>query len=103
MLELELVVEAVTVKVTVIHVGGELDAVSAERLKDCVRSVGAGSTCVILDVKDLTFIDSVGIGSLVGLHRELDAASRMLQLRNLIPPLQRALEITGVDRVLHLI
>jgi anti-anti-sigma factor len=102
MSDLDLVVEPVTVKRTVIHVAGDLDAVSADDLKACVRAVGAGSTCVILDLTDVSFIDSVGIGALVGLHRELDAESRMLQLRNLSKQLKRAFEITGVDRILHL-
>ncbi|HJR26952.1 MAG TPA: STAS domain-containing protein [Acidimicrobiales bacterium] len=100
---LALRLEPVTVTTTVVHVAGELDGATIAQLTDCVSSVEPGSTTVILDLLGLTFMDSMGIGALVGLHKDLDAAARLLQLRNVNGHPLRVFEMTELDRVLHLI
>ena len=103
MVALQLLTEPVTVTTTVVHVAGELDGATVGQLTDCVRSVEPGSTTVILDMYGVTFMDSMGIGALVGLHKDLDAAARLLQLRNVRGHPLRVLEMTELDLVLHLV
>lgn len=100
---LDIVLEPTTMSIVVVHVAGELDATSIEQLARCVGEIEPGFTTVILDLRTLTFVDSMGLGCLVRLHRDLDAAARMLQLRNLHGHPRRVVEMTELDGVLHLV
>jgi anti-sigma B factor antagonist len=100
---LDLVIEPVTLRTTVVHIAGELDGSTVQQLADCVASIEPGLATVIFDVRGLTFIDSMGVGIFVALHRELDRSARMLQIRNLRGQPRRILEFADVDTFLQLI
>jgi anti-anti-sigma factor len=84
--------EPATLRTTVVHVSGELDTATAGGLQACVRAVEPGSVTVVLDLRDVTFMDSSGVTAILVLHRELDAAARCLHLRNVIGQPRRLLE-----------
>jgi anti-sigma B factor antagonist len=84
-------------RTTVMTLGGELDLVSAPRLRNAITSLrGESIDEVIVDLSDLTYIDSVGIGLLVASRRRLDAEGRAFSVRNPAPQVRRLLEITGL-------
>lgn len=100
---LEVSVEPSTMKRVVVHLAGELDAMSVVQLDACMQTIEPGFTTVILDLQRLTFLDSVGVGCLVRLHQTLDETARMLQLRNVTGHPQRTLEMGALDRYLFVI
>ena len=52
---------------TVVEVAGEIDVQSAPELRDCLhQTIDAGSRQLVLDLRQVEFIDSMGIGVLVG-------------------------------------
>ena len=58
---------------TTVRVAGEIDLASVPELRECLYAV-AGD--VLLDMSDVSFLDSQGLGFLVGEHgRALAAAS----------------------------
>jgi anti-sigma B factor antagonist len=88
---------------TVMTLAGELDLVSAPRLRNAIASLrGEDTDDVIVDLADLTYIDSVGIGLLVASRRRLDAEGRSFSVRNPAPQVRRLLEITGLVEYLGL-
>jgi anti-sigma B factor antagonist len=88
---------------TIMTLTGELDLVSAPRLRNAIASLrGEDIDEVIVDLADLTYIDSVGIGLLVASRRRLDSEGRSFAVRNPAPQVRRLLEITGLVEYLGL-
>ena len=81
-------------------VEGELDAGSAPRLGAALhRLVDEGRTSLTLDCSGLDFIDSQGLGVLVGISRRLKDAGGSLHLRGARSQLLRVLRLTRLDQV----
>lgn len=82
-------------------VAGELDHHSADRVLDQVRSaLDRGAATVLLDLSDVSFLDSSGITRLLLAHRAVQATGGHLALIAPSEPVKRLLSITGVDQVL---
>ena len=77
-----------------------IDASAALAFKEAVRDaiIGAPST-VILDLQNVTFIDSSGLGAVVAILKLL-APERTLILAELTPPVKRVFELTRMDQVM---
>ena len=84
-----------------LHVRGELDLATAPQLRAAIGDLmGQGFRHVEVDLESCTFIDSSGMGALLwGAHR-LHAAGGDLVAVHAHGATMRALEISGVDRVL---
>ena len=54
-----------------------------------------GSSSIVVDLTDVTFIDSSGLRSLLGASRRAGERSGAVVLRSPSPAVQRLLEITG--------
>lgn len=81
-------------------VDGELDASTAPRLgAELHRLVDEGRTSLTLDCSGLDFIDSQGLGVLVGVSRRLRDAGGSLHLRGARSQLLRVLHLTRLDQV----
>lgn len=88
---------------TVVTVSGELDMSTAERLAETVnRELREGGTRIVLDLADLTFCDSLGLGTLVVLSRAARVQQTYLLLRNPSPFFRRMLDVTGVRTGLNI-
>jgi anti-sigma B factor antagonist len=86
---------------TVVTLRGELDIAGVPRLRSTIEGLaGAGHLNVVVDLDDLEFCDSTGLGTFVGLHHHLDDVGGSLRLRRPCPAVQRILEITALDRLL---
>ena len=85
--------------VVVVAASGEMDASSVGRLDDCIeRAVMQHEGHVVLDLTDVSFIDSTGITALISALRRLNRARRRLALAfTSDTPVARALELTGLD------
>jgi anti-sigma B factor antagonist len=87
----------------VLAVAGDVDLYVAGELKDrLTEATDAGTKALILDFSDVTFVDSMGLGVLVGGMKGLRAAGGELHLVVSSPEVQRILEITRMDRVIPL-
>ncbi|HEX6872741.1 MAG TPA: STAS domain-containing protein [Micromonosporaceae bacterium] len=85
---------------TVLEIGGEIDVYTAPKLRErLIDMVGAGEKRVVVDLGRVEFLDSTGLGVLVGAHRRLRAGDGSLRL---VCPHERLLKIfriTGLDSV----
>jgi len=82
---------------TVMVVAGELDMSTADQLTDAVNEqLRERPRRLVLDLGDLAFCDSLGLGTLVVLSRTARGQETFLVLRNPSPFLSRMLDVTGV-------
>ena len=72
---------------------GEIDSYTAP---DLAERLEADPTLVVLDLTDVTFIDSSGLRVLVEGHRRRVEAGSSLTLRSPSAAVQRLLEISGL-------
>lgn len=83
----------------VVAASGELDLQGAPALRDLLlRLAELGVTAIVVDLSEVTFIDSTTIGVLAGRQRQLQAAGGSLTLVCSHPRLLRTIEIAGLDR-----
>jgi anti-sigma B factor antagonist len=84
----------------IVRVGGEVDVYTSPSLKAAlVAAVADGCRIVIVDLDKVGFIDSSGLGVLVGAlrrAREADGDLRIVSARETVVKIFR---ITGLDRV----
>lgn len=80
---------------------GALDVHSAADARLALHTAaGEGSGELLLDLSETTWVDSTGLGVLLGAHRRAGRAGRQLVLLDPPPSLARVLRATRLDRVL---
>ena len=76
-----------------------IDAAVAIEFKDAMRaSTDGGSETVVLDLSQVQFIDSSGLGALVASMKHM-GASRKLALAGLTPTVEKVFRLTRMDSV----
>ncbi|MFB8029394.1 STAS domain-containing protein [Streptomyces sp. NPDC056465] len=86
-----------------LRLAGDLDHSTGdalvERAARCLTEHPGGLYELRLDCRELTFCDSVGVSSLLMIHRKTTAHSVRLHLDNQPPFLHRILAITGLQQL----
>ena len=82
----------------VVRVAGELDSFSASELRAGIGDV-LGRPATILDIRDVPFVDSAGLGAIVGGIRRLREAGASVALCCTRSSVLRLLQTTGLDRI----
>jgi anti-sigma B factor antagonist len=86
---------------TVVCVAGELDVYTAPRLREeLVDVIADGCRRLIVDMNGVTFIDSTGLGVLVGILKRMRTVDGELRVIAANEPVLRTMRITGLQRVL---
>jgi len=70
----------------------------AERVRERLSGLADGWQTLIVDLNRVTFIDSAGLGALVGAARRADAHGGSLHAVCARPQTRKLLWLTGVDR-----
>ena len=87
----------------VVTLAGDVDLHSAPALRDRLASLAeTGATYVVVDLSDCSFLDSMGLGVLLGAKKRMDRDGRELHVVVSAPDVRRIFEITMLDRVLDL-
>jgi anti-sigma B factor antagonist len=87
----------------VVTVAGDLDVATAPALHaELVRASGEGATDVVVDLLGVPFIDSVGLGTLVGAAKRLNARRGRLRFVCEDRRVARVIEITGLGGLVRL-
>jgi len=85
----------------VVSLAGEIDMLTAPRLAATVNEILVEPPArVVLDMANVTFCDSQGLGTLVVLSRKATTARSVLVLANVADFLLRVLDITGLRSAL---
>jgi anti-anti-sigma factor len=84
-------------RATVLVVSGELDVASSPALEEELeRACQTNAELVVLDLRELEFMDSTGLSVLVKAQRRAEAAGPRFGLINVGPQVQRLLSVSGV-------
>jgi anti-sigma B factor antagonist len=76
-----------------------LDAALAVRFKDSLKTlVDDGADYMILDLKQVAFMDSSGLGALVG-HMKYMGTERKFEICGLSPTVEKVFKLTRMDSV----
>ena len=85
---------------TIIKPAGVLDGVKANQLCQQVRELlASGNNFVMLDLADVNFIDSSGLGALIIALKMLRNAGGDLYLCSIAEPVRNLLSMTRMDRL----
>ena len=84
----------------VVAVGGEIDVYTAPKLRDKITElVGDGAYHLVLDLRGVEFLDSTGLGVLVGGLKKVRAHDGSLRLVCTQERLLKIFRITGLAKV----
>jgi anti-sigma B factor antagonist len=102
-MELTLNVHSDTPGFTVIEVGGEIDVYTAPKLREKLISlVEAGSYQLIVNMEGVEFLDSTGLGVLVGGLKRVRAQDGWIDLVCTQSRILRIFKITGLNKVFNI-
>lgn len=80
---------------------GRLNMVSAPKLREFVTDVIArGSNRIVVNLEKATFMDSSGLGALIGCLKAARQAGGDLRIAAVQPQVKMVLQLTSMDKVL---
>ena len=86
----------------VVRLVGRLDLVSAAEVKQrLTRAIVEGHRRLVVDLGEVTFIDSSGLGALIGGLKAARLAGGNLRIARPGSQVRLTLELTTLDQVLH--
>lgn len=89
--------------IQVIEPVGILDSTKAEEFRQSVEEVlQNGAEVILVDLKDITFIDSSGLGTLVVLLKKIRGLNRSFCICSINDQVRMLFELTSMDRVFEI-
>jgi len=85
---------------TTVHCGGKITSDTTELLKSAVKPLLSQNTRVTLDLANVSYMDSSGLGTIVGLYASAKAANCQFKLVNLNERLKELLTITRLGMLM---
>ncbi|ADC49895.1 MULTISPECIES: STAS domain-containing protein [Alkalihalophilus] len=86
-----------------VYVTGEIDAYTAPKLRSTLTPLAEqGSNKIIVDLTNVQYIDSTGLGIFVGILKLTDSKDSSLVLTGLSERVHRLFTITGLDEVIQI-
>jgi anti-anti-sigma factor len=83
----------------VVKVRGDVDLSTAPLLRQLLLEQVARTTGTLrVDLADVPYMDSSGVGTLVYVKREIERAGRRIVLLGLCPPVRSVFEVTHLDK-----
>jgi len=79
---------------------GKITSDTIQQLKATVKPLLSESKTVVLDLTNVTYVDSSGLGAMVGLYISAKVAKSQLRLINLNEHLKEIFSITRVGQVM---
>jgi anti-sigma B factor antagonist len=88
----------------VVHLDGELDLASVPLLEtELERAEVAGAATIVLDLRELQFVDSAGLRMIVSAHAQARERGQEFAVTRGPEQVQRLLAITGIGEHLRII
>ena len=85
----------------IISLEGELDYTQAERLRTQIDSAYEKSPCkhMVMDMSNISFMDSSGIGMIIGRYKNIETRGGQLALSSMSEPLTKLYEVSGLAKI----
>jgi anti-sigma B factor antagonist len=86
-----------------VTVTGEIDAYTAPKLREELLPLAEGENKIItVNLKEVTYLDSTGLGVFVGMFKQLNKNEGELKLVELSDRLKRLFNITGLSHIMSI-
>ncbi|MFD6291215.1 STAS domain-containing protein [Streptomyces sp. NPDC060205] len=87
--------------VQVVALHGEIDHTVKDQLIDALLSCGGAVPMkIVVDLSEVTFMDSSGINTLITTQKKANTAQGWLRIAGAQEAVQRVLQIVGVDQII---
>jgi len=86
-----------------LRLDGELDMKTAETVRTMIDTEidKRGIRTVIINLQKVEFIDSSGLGVLLGRYKKLLALEGKLKITNVPPHIYKIMELSGLPKIIH--
>lgn len=89
-------------RIAILHCSGRLNMVAAPRLRALVdQTVAEGQAHIVVDLTETSFVDSSGLGALIGSLKVARLAGGDLRIAGAPEQVVTVLQLTNLDRVLR--
>jgi len=89
--------------ISVVDLAGDVDAFTCLKLREAIVDlVNEGESRVVIGMSNVNYIDSSGLGTLVGGLRRVSEKKGGLAISGATPQIKKVLSITGLNRVFRL-
>lgn len=79
---------------------GEIDIYTSPKLKEDVsKALEDKKADIVMDCKKLSYLDSTGLGTLIGILKIIRENDYKIYIRNLKPNIRKLFDITELDKV----
>ncbi len=87
--------------VLIARLHGELDMRVADEMRAALETAldQSGATHIVFDLSDVSFIDSSGLGVILGRYRRISDRGGKMAFVGVEPAVRRVLELSGVLRI----
>jgi len=83
-----------------IELAGEVDIYTAGQLKEAfIKIIEEKKESIRIDAEKLEYIDSTGLGVLIGALKRLRQDNKNIIIFNIKPSIKKLLNITGLDKI----
>ena len=88
-----------------IRLDGEIDHHASETMREEIeRLIRLGNPdTLILDFEDVSFMDSSGVGMIIGRYKTMTARKGIVYAAGLHPPVERLFRMAGLHRIIEVI
>lgn len=84
----------------IVEPSGDIDIASAMQLKETLNNVFEKKEQeIVLDFKQLDYIDSTGLGIIIGAYGRMKESGKRINIINPKANIQKLLTITGLDKI----
>jgi anti-sigma B factor antagonist len=97
--ELNLIIDRTPTEI-IVHCTGRMTSDTTQSLKTTVKPLFSESKTVVLDLTNVSYLDSSGLGAIVGLYVSAKTANSQLKLINLNQHLKELFSITRLGQFL---
>ena len=89
-----------TTSPTTVVLTGEIDIATSRRVREALIAISnSGENKVVVDMTNVTFMDSTGLAALVGPLKRFRSMNGQIVLRGPTGSVRKVLELTGLTRV----
>jgi anti-sigma B factor antagonist len=82
---------------TVVHIAGELDLEVASQMRAAMEPLMRQDRRLVLNLRDLKYIDSTGIGILIGVLKARHARSAPFSVEEVPDSIRKLFDMTGIS------
>jgi anti-sigma B factor antagonist len=85
---------------SVIELTGDFDLSGVEEFRSCIEElIGSSDGPLVVDLGEVTFIDSRAISAMLEMRRLVTREHRELRIQRISPPVSRLLELAGLTEL----